>query len=173
MDGVSGRRVILSSGSAQYQLLLPSDAWIDLEACAAALDEAEGALRAGRPERVLGPATVAATIARRPFLSGVEGEWVDSQRRRLERQLLRALDCLSNMWLFSGEPGLAVETAIQAVEIDPYRESSYELLMRAYARTENRAKGVEVYHRLRKLLGEELGTEPSAEVEALYRELLA
>jgi hypothetical protein len=34
---------------------------------------------------VLGPAAVAASIARRPFLLGVEEEWLDAQRRRLKR----------------------------------------------------------------------------------------
>ena len=78
------------------------------------------------------------------------------------------------MWLLTKikEPGLAVETAIEAVELDPFRESSYQLLMQAYAANGNRAEGVRVYHRLRGLLAEELGTSPSAETEALYVKLL-
>ena len=89
--------VRLSRSLGQYQIHLPSDVWIDLEAGVSAIDRAEAALRAGEPERVLGPATVAATVAKRSFLPSVNGFWVDSQRRRLERQLIRALDCLSEM----------------------------------------------------------------------------
>ncbi|MEX0801577.1 MAG: hypothetical protein WD379_10215 [Dehalococcoidia bacterium] len=73
----------LSSGFGQYQLRLPASAWVDVEETATAIDVAEGALRAGEPKRAFGPATVAATIARRPFLSGDRGEWAEGQREKL------------------------------------------------------------------------------------------
>ena len=88
-EGVSFFR---SSG--QYQLDLPADVWIDLEAGFSAVDRAEAHLRNGSPEQVLGPAGAAACIGRRPFLPGIEGFWADSLRGKLHRQLLRALDCL-------------------------------------------------------------------------------
>lgn len=163
----------ISSGFGQYQLRLPADTWVDLEAAASAIDEAEGALRAGDPKRAFGPATVAASIARRPFLSGDEGEWVESQRRKPQRQLQRALECLSRIWLSTGEPVLAVEAASEAVALDSFRESGYQLLMRAHGAAGNRAEAVRVYHRLRELLTEELGTNPAKETEALYLELLS
>ncbi len=162
----------ISSGFGQYQLRLPSDVWVDVEAAASAIDEAEGALRAGDPRHAFGPATVAAAIAKRPFLWGDDGEWVESQRGKLQRQLQRALECLSIVWLSSGEPQLAVEAATEAVALDSFRESSYRLLMQAHAAIGNRPAAVRVYHRLRELLAEELGTDPSAETEALYLELL-
>lgn len=166
------RGVSLSRGFGQYQVLLPADTWIDLEAGASAIDEAEGRLRAGDPGGILGPATVAAAIAERPFLSGVEGEWVDSKRRKLDRQLLRALECLSHMWLANREPAHAVELATRAVALDPFRESSHQLLMRALVASGNRAEAVRAYQRLRNLLSGELGTDPSPETEAVYMEVL-
>ena len=171
-DGLSSRGVSFSRGFGQYRILFPSDAWIDLEAVASAVDKAEGALRSGRPHEVLGPATVAAGIARRPFVSGAEGDWVSSLRGKLERQLLRALECLARMWLAAGEPELAIEPGMQAVEIDHYRESSYQLLMRPYIDGGNPPKALEVYHRLRGLLAGELGTESSPATEELYLEVL-
>ena len=171
-DGLRSRGVAFARGFGQYRILFPSAVWIDLETVASAVDNAEGALRTGRPHEVLGPATAASAIARRPFVSGVEGEWVSSQRGRLERQLLRALECLAKMWLAAGEPGIAVEPAVEAVEIDPFRESSYQLLMRDHADGGNRPKALEVYHSLRGLLAGELGTEPSPQTEELYLEVL-
>ena len=117
-------------------------------------------------------ATVAATVARRPFLSEVSGEWVEAQRRRLERQLLRALDCLSEMRLHYGEPGLAVEMATEAVAMDPFRERSHQLLMRAYVADGNPAKALDAYRGLEAILKAELGTGPAPESEAVYRQLL-
>ncbi|MDP2936162.1 MAG: BTAD domain-containing putative transcriptional regulator [Dehalococcoidia bacterium] len=157
--------VALSKGIGQYQMVLPVDTWIDLETCASALDEAEGSWRAGAPGSILRPATVAATIAGRPFLPGIEGEWADSQRRRLERQHVRSLECLAHMWIANGEPALAIETSSKAVALDPFRESSHQLLMRAHAAGGNRPEAIRAYQRLRSLLAVELGTEPSAETE--------
>ena len=86
--------VFFFRSSGQYQLDLPADVCIDLEAGFSAVDRAEAHLRNGSPEQVLGPAGAAACIARRPFLPGIEGFWADSLRGKLHRQLLRALDCL-------------------------------------------------------------------------------
>lgn len=171
-DLLRAQGVSLSRGFGQYRLGLPTDVWIDVEAGNSALDRAEAAMRMGQSGSILGPATVAATIARRPFLSGVDGFWAESQRNKLNRQLLRALDCLYENQVASGELGLAVETAIEAITLDPYRERAHRCLMEAYEATGNRSKAVDIYHQLRELLAEELGTEPSSETETLYLKLL-
>ena len=172
VDALNGRGVSLTSDLGQYELRLPSETWVDLDACAMAVDRAEGALRVDKPQRILGPATVAVNISRRPLLPGIEGEWADSQRRRLERIRLRALDCLSKMWLAKGESDLAVETATEAIELDGFRESSYQLLMQAHIQAGNPANAFYAYHRLRRLLKNELGTTPSQATEALHEDLL-
>jgi DNA-binding SARP family transcriptional activator len=115
---------------------------------------------------------VAASIARRAFLPGVEGFWRDSLQGKLDRQLIRALDCLGEMQLEIGEPQTALESALEAVKLDPYRERTHRALMRAYAATGNRAKAVVAYHEFRELLANEIGTDPESETEALYLEIL-
>jgi DNA-binding SARP family transcriptional activator len=147
-------------------------AWTDLEAATAYIDQAESALRAGDPRRVLDPATVVLNIARRPFLAGIENEWADSQRRRLKRQLLRALDCLTVMSLARGEPATAVEMATEAVEVDLFREVSCRHLMQAHAVGGDRVRAAEAYRSLRKHLETELGTTPSEETEAVFRKIM-
>ena len=128
-DLLRAEGVSLSRAFGQYQLHLPAGAWIDMEAGASALDRAEARLRMGQPGSLLGPATVAATVARRPFLSGVNGFWAESQRNKLNRQLLRALDCLYENQVATGEVELAVEAAIEAIPLDPYRERAHRYLM--------------------------------------------
>ena len=166
------RGVSFSRNFGQYQVNLPSDVWIDIEAAASAIDRAEAHMKGENPERVLGPATAASAIAKRPFLPGIDGFWAASLRGKLQRQLVRALDCLTESQLLLGEELLAVETATEAIKLDNLRERAYQLLMSAYAATSNRAEAVKVYHQLRELLLEELGTEPSPETEALYLTLL-
>lgn len=169
---LGSHNVTISSGFGLCRIILPSDIWIDLEVAAAAIDQAEAALRGGDHRRILGPATITANIARRPFLPGCDGPWVEYQQSRLQRQLIRALECHGKMWLSNKEPTLAVESAAEAVALDPFRESSYQLLMEAYAATGNRPEAVKTYHRLRGILADELGIDPSVESQALYQELL-
>jgi DNA-binding SARP family transcriptional activator len=161
----------ISSNFGCYQLVSPHDAWIDVEAAAEAIHDAEGALRSGEPRRAWG-ANVAATIARRPFLPGAEGPWIDRQRARLQGLLLRALDCLSETWLVTGESALAVQAAEEGVALEPFRETGYQRLMRAHAAAGNRAEALRVYEQCRRLLADELGTDPSPQTEALHLELL-
>jgi DNA-binding SARP family transcriptional activator len=164
--------IALTTDFGQYQLCLPADTWVDLEASARAIDEAEGALRLGDPMRAFGWAGVVYAIANRPFLAGDAGGWVDAQCRALERQYLRALDCLSAIWLLSGEPAQAVETASQAIAADPLRESSYRLLMRAHLACGDKAAAIRSYLSLQRLLVDELGVPPGAEIETLYLEAI-
>jgi DNA-binding SARP family transcriptional activator len=178
VEELAQRGVSFYRGFGQYQLRLPSDVWVDTEAATSALDRAEAVLRSkaagaeGDAGRALGPATVAASITRRPFLPGVDGFWRESQRGKLERQLVRALDCLAEMQLVKDEPEAAVETALEASLLDPYRERTRRCLMQAYAATGNRAKALSAYHELRGLLSGELGTEPETATQALYLKLL-
>ena len=162
----------LSSGLGLYRLELPVSTWIDLEACASAIDEAEHRMRNNEPGQILGPASIVANIARRSFLPDCQGPWVGGQRNKLERMLVRALECHTRMWLSMGEPTLAVETANEAVSLDPYREGSYGLLMESLAASGNRSEGIRTYHTLRHLLSNDLGVDPSPEIERIYLQLI-
>ena len=171
-EGLETLGMSFSRRFGQYQLRLPSDVGSIFEAGTSALDRAEAAVRAGEARNALGPAAVAASIARRPFLPGVDGFWRESLQGKLDRQLVRALDCLGEMQLEIGEPQTALESALESVRLDPYRERAHRALMRAYAATGNRAKAVAAYHEFRELLANDVGTDPEAETEALYLEIL-
>jgi SARP family transcriptional regulator, regulator of embCAB operon len=58
------------------------------------------------------------------------------------------------------------------VALEPFRETSYQLLMRAHAAVGNRAEALRVYEHCRRLLSEELGVPPSPQTEAVYLEIL-
>lgn len=62
--------------------------------------------------------------------------------------------------------------AKEAVAIEPFRETSYQLLMRAHAAVGNRAEALRVYERCRSLLSEGLGVSPSPPTEAVYLDIL-
>jgi DNA-binding SARP family transcriptional activator len=166
------RTGVITAALGCYQLRLPSDAWIDLEAAAEAVHQAEGAVLAGDPAAAYGPALIAATITKRPFLAGEQGEWVESRREDQAQLRVRALDCFVQALNAHGEFELALKHAREAVRLEPYRESGYARLMRLLVEHGDRAEAVRAYEQCRKLLAGELGVSPSAELEQLHRELL-
>src|SRR5207237_884235 len=98
-----------------YQFRPPTETWIDLEAAANAVHQAEGALAGNQPQVAYGPTLIAATIARRPFLAGEDSPWIDSRRQRQRELLVRALDCRVEALLSNGEVVLALDQARAAV----------------------------------------------------------
>jgi SARP family transcriptional regulator, regulator of embCAB operon len=156
-----------------YELRLPRGTWIDHEAAADSIHEAEAALRAGDPARAYGPSAVAHHIARRPFLPGETGHWVEQRRQKLASILVRALECRSEVYLWNGEHQLAVEAARDAVAVEQFRETAYQLLMRAHAAAGNTAEALRVYEQCRALIAEELGVSPSPQTKAVHAEVIA
>src|SRR4029079_6411235 len=117
-------------------------------------------------------ASTGAELARRVFLPGEDGRWVEDQRRDLRDVLVRALECLRDTALAEGEFGNAVRYAAETNELEPFRETSYRALMQAHVAAGNPAEALRVYERCRRFLADELGAYPSPESEAVYREIL-
>jgi SARP family transcriptional regulator, regulator of embCAB operon len=155
-----------------YQFRPPADTWIDLEAAADAVHQAEGAVLANQPQAAYGPALIATTIARRPFLVGEDAPWVMTRRERMRDILVRALDCRVEALLWNGELALAQDQARAAIELEPFRESGYRRLMQVLVRRGDRAEAVRVYHECRRRLADELGVKPSDETELLLRTVI-
>ena len=156
-----------------YQLRLPRETWIDLDAATQAIDEAQAALRANEPGRAYGWAGIAAAVARRPLLPGEAGSWLDLQRAELHNVLVRALDCFVDILSWNGEMALAARAAEEAIALEPFRETGYQRLMSVRAAEGNRAEALRAYERCRKLLADELGVDPSPQTEAVYLQILA
>jgi DNA-binding SARP family transcriptional activator len=164
---------IIANAFRCYQFRPPGDAWIDLEAAADALHQAEGALQADQPQAAYGPALIATTIARRPFLVGEDAPWVTTRRERLRELLVRSLDCRVEALMWNGELALAQDQARAAVDLEPFRESGYRRLMQVLVKRGDRAEAVRVYQDCRRRLADELGVAPSVETESLMRSVIA
>jgi DNA-binding SARP family transcriptional activator len=115
---------------------------------------------------------VAHHIARRPFLPGEEAPWIDARRARLRGILVRALECRAQVYLWNAEHTLAVDAARDAVELEPFRETSHQLLMRAHTAAGNTAEALRAYERCRSLIADELGVDPSPATKAVYESIL-
>jgi DNA-binding SARP family transcriptional activator len=85
---------------------------------------------------------------------------------------VRVSESLSQVYTRTGQQALAVVHAQKALAAEPFRETAYQLLMRAHFTSGNRAEALRSYARCREALSEDLGVAPSAETEALYLEIL-
>jgi len=170
-QGIDGANV-LTSAFGCYRLVLPEGSWVDVVVAANAAQEAEEALAAGDLEKTKAVAALAAWLVQQPFLPAEEGVWVEEKRRELADVRGRALSALADACLRSGDAPEAARWGEQMIALEPFRETGYRRLMEAHAAAGNRAEALQVYERCRRLLSEELGTYPSPETEAVYRELL-
>ncbi len=155
-----------------YQLNLPAGAWIDTEAAFDSLHESEGLLKSDRFREAWAAAQVAYHILRRPFLPGEITRWVAQTREQLSILFVRACECLAESYIRNGEPEIAAHVASQAVAAQAFRETSYQLLMRAHAAAGNRAEALRAYEACRRLIADELGVSPSPETQAVYLQVL-
>jgi YVTN family beta-propeller protein len=169
--GIDGANA-LTGAFGCYRIDLPPGSWVDV---AAAADDAEGAEAALAADNLAGArklAIAAASLAGAPFLPGEEGAWAEGKRRELMNVRGRALRCLVDACLGLGKASEAAKWAEELIALEPFRETGYRRLMEAHAAAGNRAEGLRIYERCRRLLAEELGAFPSPETESVYRELL-
>lgn len=163
-----GSATVRTSASC-HQLVLPADTVVDAEAAMRRIDAAEGALRRQDVGAAWADATVAGAIARRPLLAGEEGRWVEQVRDELAEVLLRSCACLHAVWTARGDHATAARTARTCVSLAPFRESGYRRLMSSLAASGDRAEALRVYEECRRLLLDELGTDPSPQTRAVHQ----
>ena len=138
------------------------------------LHRAQSHVANGEWAEAWGPSGVAYHVASRPLLRGHDRPWLDEWRRRLDDVRLHGLECFAAARLGLGGPTLpqAEECGRRLIELAPYRETGYRILMEALEQRGNNAEALLVYDRLRVLLRDELGVAPSPAVQSVYRRLL-
>jgi SARP family transcriptional regulator, regulator of embCAB operon len=164
----------LLPGRSEIELILPPDAFVDVEAALEALHRAESHVAAGHSAEAWGPAGVAYHVASRPLLQGHDRPWLDEWRQRLDDVRLRGLECFAAARLELGGSTLpqAEECGRRLIALAPYRETGHRILMEALERRGNVAEALLVYDRLRVVLRDELGIMPGQAVQSVYRRLL-
>lgn len=168
--GLSPTEALVTVGGC-YQLSLPTDTTVDLEDAAEAA-ECAAALVSSSPADARETAALAAEIASLQFFPGVSSSWVDGRQADLADVRVRALELVSASALAEGDWSAAMAAAEQAIELEPFRELTHLRLMSAHVGAGNRAEALRAYERIRVLLVEELGMDPSAALQAAYMDLL-
>ncbi|WP_371784584.1 BTAD domain-containing putative transcriptional regulator [Streptosporangium subroseum] len=167
-----GARDVIEFHPAGYRLVVDADA-VDAHRFERLAAEGRRALAAGDPGRAAGLLGEALSLWHGPALADVgEPPFAQASAARLER--LR-LDCLEDRVQAELERGRHRELVAELQELTaahPLRERLQGQLMRALYGSGRQAEALEVYGRARRILGEELGVDPSAELAAVHLAVL-
>ncbi|HEY8979583.1 MAG TPA: BTAD domain-containing putative transcriptional regulator [Streptomyces sp.] len=131
------------------------------------------ALDADSPHGVLAGLEQALALWKAEPLAGIPGPYAALQRDRINETRLtleeERLDTVINI----GQGQLCVPELVELVGRYPLRERFHALLMRAQAQSGRRADALTTYHAARRLLVDELGVDPGAELTAVHRQILS
>src|SRR4029077_344554 len=94
-------------------------------------------------------------------------DWVMVERERLRQLSLHALEALAEQLLEVGRLGAALEAALEAVAMEPLRESAHRLLIRIHLAEGNGAEAIRESELCGRLLRDQLGLEPSPQLARL------
>jgi ATP/maltotriose-dependent transcriptional regulator MalT/DNA-binding SARP family transcriptional activator len=111
-----------------------------------------------------------AIVDRGRYLDKIESSWVEERRERLARRTADARHEAAKAAFAAGRFQDARRRAALVVEHDPYRESSWRLLMRIASALGDENGVIDMYRRCERSLGE-LGTRPTATTHALLKAL--
>jgi DNA-binding SARP family transcriptional activator/tetratricopeptide (TPR) repeat protein len=105
-------------------------------------------------------------------LSGVSGAFVEQARDHLEDQRLAAQEMLFELEVELGRHHAVVTELAGLAAAHPFREKLASSLMLALYRSGRPAEALATYRRLRRILSDELGIEPSESTTALHDRIL-
>ena len=164
---------VLRSTLGCYRLHLPVEPTVDVEEAGRLLHAARAAFELGEATAARRMAAESVALSRADFLPGATGAWVETRQAQFRELHLQALEVLSEASTATADYDDAVAAAEEAIEREPFRESSYVLLMKAHEAAGHRAAAVRAFERCRVSLRAELDIEPSAATVAANRRIVA
>jgi DNA-binding SARP family transcriptional activator len=161
----------LVTDSGGYALRFAPDA-LDCTVVERLAAEAERARTGGDPERARELLVRALDLWHGEALAGLPGPYAETQRVRLEEWHIGLIETRLSLDLELGAHADAVSELTALSADHPLRERLRALLMTALYRSGRQAEALGVYADTRRLLGEELGIDPGAELTELYQRIL-
>jgi DNA-binding SARP family transcriptional activator len=134
----------------------------------------ERLVRAGTPEAL----ERACELYRGDLLEGFDfgepafDDWLVVERQRVRELAIQALSTLLAHRVTAGAVDAAIDTAARLLAIDPLQESAHRALMRLLVAQGRRGAALRQYQRCVEILRRELRTDPDAETQALYRQIV-
>ncbi|MFI1457160.1 BTAD domain-containing putative transcriptional regulator [Streptomyces roseus] len=136
------------------------------------MQQARRAVAVGQPQEAADQLRAALTLWRGPVMSGAGGSVVEAAGAVLEERRLGAAEQLFELRLALGEAGELIGDLRTLIAQHPLRESLRGHLILALYRSGRQAEALAEYAKVRELLVEELGIDPSAQLTKLYEDIL-
>ncbi|WP_203820168.1 AfsR/SARP family transcriptional regulator [Paractinoplanes ferrugineus] len=172
-DGRDGRSETLHTKPYGYVLSIPRES-LDLHVFERLVAEAATALEADNPEVAAERLERAFGLWRGRALSDiVAGESLSAHLTRLEENRLRAVELSCDTKLRLGRHNELISELKTLTAENPLHESFHTRLMITLYRAGRRTEALEVYSRLRQVLCDDLGLDPSPMVGRTYQALLS
>lgn len=112
-------------------------------------------------------------LVRGSYLNDIYLDGVLADRERLDQKYLAALLALAGLYQKQAKLKEALSICQQAVEYQPFYESTYGLMMQIHHRMNNHAAVLQTYEACKAALRKHHNIPPSPETEALYRKLIS
>jgi DNA-binding SARP family transcriptional activator len=109
----------------------------------------------------------------RELLRGWDEPWLDYPREELRMLTVQAFELVAERLIGAGRPAEALPYLLQAMRIDPVRESTAQLMVELHLLQHNVHEAVRQYRRYRDLARQDLGIEPSIGLRSLLSRYLA
>jgi DNA-binding SARP family transcriptional activator/tetratricopeptide (TPR) repeat protein len=169
LDGTSPGRLRLSRAGGGYLLDVESER-VDLHQFRRLVDQArEPDCSTGERLRLLREAL---RLWRGDALAGLPGEWASRVRQAWRQRYVDAVVAWAEAEVDAGDPTTVIGLLADLVGQHPLVESLTTVFMRALAATGRAAQALSLYDQARRLLAEELGTDPGPELQAMHQKIL-
>ncbi|SBT51393.1 AfsR/SARP family transcriptional regulator [Micromonospora auratinigra] len=145
---------------------------LDLDNFATAMERARQAFAGSQPQAAVTHFDEALAWWRGAPLGGASGPFIEAHTARLAELRLRAVEERAEAMLAAGWHVEVIAELDRLLAEQPLRERPYGHLMTALYRDGRRGEALEVYRRLRARLSEELGLEPTSQLQRLHRQVL-
>jgi DNA-binding SARP family transcriptional activator len=169
---LADERITLRSKGGGYLLEIPPDA-VDAARFEALVAVGRAAVAAGDHTGGAAALREGLRMWRGPAFEGVDVPAVRARAQALDDLRLEAFEQCVRAELEAGQGIGEVSELEAAIAEQPLRESLWHTLMLALYRAGRQGAALEAYRRLHRVLDEELGIRPSAQVEELHRQILA
>lgn len=138
--------------------------WHDLEE----FERLAAQARKSPPAQALECWRKALRLYRGPFLDGCAMEWADNPRRRLEREVLSAMEEMARLSLAQNQSREGLEFALRLLDLDPCHTEGCQMAMQASYALGRHEESVRLFERFRRNLERELKVEPPIPLLELY-----
>lgn len=174
LEGHTGRgRVILSEGDLIY--LDPSSrVWVDAEDFVQRARRATELAGQTQDDEALDECRRAAELYKGEYLEDEPySDWCLFERERLKETYLNLLKLMASTLAKRGDLAGAIDACRAALSADPGREEMHRELVGLLWQAGRRDEALRQYETCRRILQDELASEPTPETQSLYQALLA